>query len=414
MRKIKKIKDVVDWGLCTGCGACYFFCDRNAVTMKNVYSLGIIACIDEARCQSCTQCLDFCPGYGVDSSAIDRGFETEPDYHPLVGPAAAVWEGFAADSEIRYQGSSGGALSALALYCLEKRGMHFALHVGPDPKIPWGNISKASSTREDILHSAGSRYAPSSPCAHLDLIEKSGSPCVFIGRPCDAAAVNALRKLRPKLDANLGLVLTFFCAGPPCSRGTVDLIQNLGIDLDSVASIRFRGRGWPGRFTVTYGNGEQKTLSYKESWGKLASSYRSMRCHLCPDGLGECADISCGDAWHRHSGDANPGMSLILARTEKGRRVVENAMRAQYLILDYSNFINVVEAQGLVRRRMELFGRLLARKLLFVPIPRFNGFDLRSAWYFLSSGQKLKTVAGTLRRIVMRGLWRKAESLQWK
>ena len=37
------------------------------------------------------------------------------------GPVLEVWEGYATDPEIRYKGSSGGAATALALYCLEKK-----------------------------------------------------------------------------------------------------------------------------------------------------------------------------------------------------------------------------------------------------------------------------------------------------
>ena len=38
------------------------------------------------------------------------------------------------------------------------------------------------------------------------LIENSSKPCVFIGKPCDVAAISALRKQRPKLDKNLKLL----------------------------------------------------------------------------------------------------------------------------------------------------------------------------------------------------------------
>jgi len=84
----------------------------------------------------------------------------------------------------------------------------------------------------------------------LHFIEESEKPCVFIGKPCDVAAVSALRKLRPKLDSKLGLVLSFFCAGPPCTKGTMSLLKHLGVNPKEVNEIRYRGNGWPGNFTV--------------------------------------------------------------------------------------------------------------------------------------------------------------------
>jgi len=406
MRKIRKLKDVVDWGLCTGCGACAYFCDKDAVSMRHIEEIGIVAEVDSDRCGDCRECLAFCPGCAVDSEEFQRGFEAGASFDPLFGPYGEIWEGHAADAQIRYRASSGGALSALALYCLREEGMKFVLHTAGAPDTPWRNVSVKSFSREDLLEAAGSRYAPSSPCAHLDSIENSDAPCVFIGRPCDTAAVSAMRRLKPRLDSNLGLVLTFFCAGPPCVRGTMELVRHLGIDPASVTGIRYRGQGWPGMFTVTYDGGKQKTLSYEQSWGKLAQSPRSMRCHLCPDGLGECSDVSCGDAWHRKGEDGNPGLSLILARTRRGREMVVRAQAAGYLELSPSGASEVIAAQGLTGRRKALYGRLLARKLFSIPNPVFTGFALKTSWNGLSFRQKAKTVLGTGKRIVTRRLWR--------
>ena len=405
MRKIKKLKDVVDWGLCTGCGACAYFCDKDAVVMQHIEEIGIVARIDDNRCGECRECLKFCPGYGVDSESIQRQFSGRESFDPLFGPYGKIWEGYAVDQEIRYRASSGGVLSAIALYCIQEEGMNFVLHTTMAKDSPWRNVPTRSFSKKDILESAGSRYAPSSPCARLDLIENSDRPCVFIGRPCDTAAVSSLRLLRPKLDSKLGLVLTFFCAGPPCTQGTIDLVRQLGVNPERVSSIRYRGNGWPGLFTVTYDDGKQKTLTYQQSWGRLAQSPRSMRCHLCPDGLGECSDISCGDAWHRKSEEDNPGLSLVLARTNRGLTLVEKALAAGYLNLTASGASEVIASQGLIGRRKMLYGRFLARKLFAVPNPRFAGFALKSSWRRLPFQERARTVLGTGRRIVTRRLW---------
>ena len=102
----------------------------------------------------------------------------------------------------------------------------------------------------------------------------------------------AVREQKAALSEPVASVLTFFCAGTPSTRGTLDLMNSLQILPQSTSSVRYRGEGWPGRFRVEHGNPpEEKSLSYMESWGKL-SSYRSLRRHLCPDGTGSVADIS--------------------------------------------------------------------------------------------------------------------------
>lgn len=408
LRQIRTLKDVVDWGLCTGCGACAYACDRGGISLVNVESDGIRPQFLGEKCSACAECLSICPGYRVDGEPADRGPAETSQSNDGFGPALEIWEGYASDPTVRYQASSGGLLSALALYCLEKEGMEFVLHTGMSESSPWTNRTVMSRTRAELLARAGSRYAPASPCDGLAAIEASDRPCVFIGKPCDAAAVHSLRSKHPDLDRKMGLVLTFFCAGTPSSRGTLDLLRSLHAKQDEIKELRYRGQGWPGRFKVEAGSPTREySLSYEESWGQLAG-YRPLRCHLCPDGLGQVADLACGDAWQRFSEDGDPGRSIVLVRTARGREILHGAMDAGYVQLQPLDAQAVLAAQpNLLRRRRELFGRLLAMKFLAVPTPEFPGFSLWREWLALSWLTKLRTILGTARRVVLRGQWKR-------
>jgi coenzyme F420 hydrogenase subunit beta len=280
------------------------------------------------------------------------------------------------------------------------------VHTGMDPSNPWMNQTVASRTRSELLAGAGSRYAPSSPCEGLRWVEASEGSSVFIGKPCDAAAVSMIRRKRPRLDAGLGLVLSFFCAGTPSTGGTLDLLGQLEIPPGTVQQLRYRGDGWPGCFRVRYGQQPmEKSVSYQESWDFLQRR-RPFRCHLCPDGMGELADISCGDAWHTYSGGEDDGSSLVLVRSERGREILRKAMAAGYLVMKRSKPGDVIAAQrGLIQRRQHLFGRLLAMRMMMIPVPRFPGFHLFEAWASLPPVTKVRTVAGTVKRIMARRLW---------
>ena len=409
-RHIKTLQDVIDWGLCTGCGACAYACSRGGISLVNVESVGIRPRFDSAACAGCTECLSICPGYNLDGNLETRQLHKQTESDHEFGPALEIWEGYASDPEIRYQASSGGVLSALSLYCLERENMAFVLHAGMDEARPWLNQTVHSRTRADILARTGSRYAPASPCDGLEAIEQSDRPCVFIGKPCDAAAVAMLRRQRPVLDQRLGLVLTFFCAGSPSTAGTLHLLKSLEVRTEEVSAVRYRGQGWPGRFTVLSTDGsDEKSLSYMESWGSL-TGYRPLRCHLCPDGLGRVADISCGDSWENFSsnGNGNPGLSIVVVRTRRGQEILHRALEAKYVNLQPVGATAVLAAQpSLLQRRRELFGRLLAMRLLLVPIPKFVGFSLFRSWIRLPLLRKVRTVLGTIRRLVLRGQWRR-------
>ena len=110
MRKIRAISDVPAWQLCTGCGACYSACKQNAVELIDVVSEGIRPRFLDP-CTNCVECLEICPGAEVDASVM-RGRGAPTRSASDVGEYLEIWEGYAADDDIRFAGSSGGLLTA--------------------------------------------------------------------------------------------------------------------------------------------------------------------------------------------------------------------------------------------------------------------------------------------------------------
>jgi coenzyme F420 hydrogenase subunit beta len=185
-------------------------------------------------------------------------------------------------------------------------------------------------------------------------------------------------------------------------------MKSLNVSPEKVASLRYRGEGWPGKFNVVsnYGGGE-KSFSYMESWGRL-SHYRSLRCQLCPDGLGRIADISCGDAWERFGQGQDMGRSIAVVRTQRGQQILHRAMAAKYVELEPVGATAIHAGQpNQIARNREIFGRLFAMRLLLIPIPRYLGFSLFRVWMALPFLRKARTIVGSLRRLVLRGLWRR-------
>jgi coenzyme F420 hydrogenase subunit beta len=408
MKTIHTLSDVVDSGLCCGCGACLAHCGKSAVSLINDEKSGIRPLFADGGCGDCGECLSFCPGAVLKYRMLLDGYPGK--YHPLIGPYLEVWDGYAEDDDTRRMASSGGALSALSLYCLEKEGMELVLHTSMDKSEPWRNRTVPSRSRKEILENAGSRYAPSSPCDALGMIEKSERSSVFIGKPCDAAAVYSMRRVNKKLDDRLGLVLSFFCAGPPATKATLDLLQREGVGREAVNSIQYRGNGWPGLFSVRYDrNQAEKTLTYKQAWGYLASHRRPFRCSVCPDGMGEFADISCGDAWHNYKDNGDPGQSTIIVRTLRGKEILSKAVAAGYLKVHASDPERVLSAQGLQKRKKELYGRLLAMALTALPRPDYDGFPAKELWQDNPLPVKIRTLAGTVRRIITRHYMKKVD-----
>ena len=409
--KVRTIDDVVTSQLCTGCGACAYM-EPDRYRMVDDLGLGRrpIPLVDDASGPDLA--MQVCPGHSLGHDSYVEDEVSPRTVLPAWGPIRKVWEGHASDPEIRFAGSSGGAATALALYSIERQGLHGVLHVDKDPERPYLNHTVLSSTRRELLRATGSRYAPASPCDRLDLIENAPRKCVFIGKPCDVAAVQAARRLIPRLDSNLGPVIAFFCAGTPSTRGTLDLLARVGVsEIDSVTDIRYRGNGWPGEWTVNFQSpeGEQaRVLSYEDSWGFL-ERYRQWRCYICPDHTGEFADVAVGDPWYRRPQPGEHGSSLILARTQAGLDLVLAAEQAGYLTLENSDAEILPASQpNLLNARGRLWGQLVTLRSMGVATPTYRNMPTFRVWLrALDWKDKIRSITGTIRRVFRRKLHRR-------
>lgn len=408
MARIVTVQGIVDWRLCLGCGACASVCPEKKIELVDIEAEGIRPLVRDENCGGCRHCLEVCPAYDNDHRELLEAPGLIHQVASAYGPALELWEGHATDPEIRHRGSSGGLLTALSLYALERCGMHGVLHIGGDPTDPVRSVTRLSTSREQLLAATGSRYAPASACDRLDLISTAPSPCVFVGQPAEATALRKAQRLHPALQEKVGLILSFFCAGSPSTLGTRALLDAEGVKADELAEVRYRGLGWPGNFAVRR-KGEKEPValrSYADSWGFL-QAYRPLSVHLTPDGSGEDADISLGDPWYRAVPEGAEGLSLVVVRTERGRELLHGAREAGYVAVWPLSPENALASQvNLTRKRGAVGGRVFARRCLGLPVTRLRGFSLWRNWLALDLAEKVKSTLGTMVRVFQRGHFR--------
>ncbi len=219
---------------------------------------------------------------------------------------------------------------------------------------------------------------------------------------------SALARERPEIAAAIPVMLSFFCAGTPSLQGGAAVLAALGTTEAEVTAFRYRGNGWPGQATATLADGSARSMSYHDSWGHILSKHVQHRCRICADGTGTAADLVCADAWES---DARgyplfteaPGTSLIVARTALGAEILAGAVAAGRV--DTTPF--AVEALTAIQpgqrdRRRGLLGRLVALRLLAVPVPAYRGLGLTAAARQGGVKVTLRNFLGMLRRA-----WRK-------
>ncbi|MEM1340669.1 MAG: Coenzyme F420 hydrogenase/dehydrogenase, beta subunit C-terminal domain [Pseudomonadota bacterium] len=399
-------KEVHSPVLCLGCGICSYICEPSEVAMVDIDHVGLRPSFSkDIRDSSKRLAHSVCPTVTADFGELKR----RKDYVPAIdkkternwGAITGIWEGYATDEEIRFKGSSGGALTALSLYCLNELGHHGVLHTGEDPDDPIRNKTRMSHTREELLATVGSRYSPASVCEGLGQVEAAPAPCVVIGKPVEIVATRNAMAAIPALQEKIGVTLSFFCAETPPTLATRKLMAEFDVPAEGLETLRYRGHGWPGYFTTrNQGEAERQHWIYQRAWAYL-QSFRPWSAHMWPDGSGELADISCGDPWYEEPDGENPGFSLIVARTKLGGEIIEGAIAKGYLHATPAETWKLDKSQdGLLRKKGAIWGRRLAHRLFGLPNTKFTELDLFGIWLRLPFRQKLGSTLGTARRIL--------------
>ena len=394
----RTVSRVVDGGLCAGCGLCSSLAP-DALVMGHSGD-GFLRPFGEGQVAPETEAViaATCPGAGLAQEPLGRTDD------PLWGPYVAMHTGFATDDEMRRQASSGGALSALLVHLVETRQVDAIVQTGADTNLPIGNRTMVSRTREEILASAGSRYAPSAPLAGLESYLESDETFAFVGKPCDVAALRALQRHDPRVETRFPVLISFFCAGVPSLAGAREVLARLGVAEAELVAFRYRGNGWPGYATATRMDGSQERMSYADSWGGILSRHVQLRCKICPDGTGGFADVVCADAWETDEKgyplfEERDGVSLVISRTEKGEALAQSAKAAGALVLEPFNVSELARMQpGQTGKRRYTLPRLVALRALRRPVPRYRGFHLRRNAIHAGARAALRNFLGTLRR----------------
>lgn len=366
----RQIEKVVAAGNCSGCGGCCLL-DSGLEMELNEYGYNRPVRRRPAAAGSVNARFDrICPGVVVSARRPAGSVR-----HSLMGSTFRSWQAWAVDPQIRHLGSSGGTITAIVSWLLRRDRITGATEASGDPEQPLRTITTTVTSADGALRSTGSRYAPASSAAQAVL----GRPdLAFVGKPCEVSAVRALAE---ESGQAAPLLLSFFCAGTPSQAATDRLAGELAGD-GEVADLWYRGHGWPGRFTVTMADGSTASDDYDHSWGKVLGPTVQWRCKICPDGIGESADIVAADFWETDATgypvfEERDGVSALLARTERGLAVLDEAFADGALDgsdLDLEALAGVQPAQ--VERRRTLLARTLGARIAGRPVPHFRGFRL--------------------------------------
>lgn len=394
--------------LCIGCGYCARF---EGVGMEKTAS-GFLEPARESGAYGAAELAlieQACPGVVGNSVAVAEAGGS-PDgltKDHMWGQYYDCLTGHSTDDDVRRHGSSGGVVSGLAAWLVETGQVDGVVVTGYDPEFPIGTRSFIATNGPQGAASGGSKYSPASPLAALaELADKPGNYAV-VGKPCDIATLRRAQAAGDPVALKATVLLSFYCAGTPGDRGNREVLDYLGAGkAESIREFRHRGNGWPGDTRAVTENGDEKTCTYNESWGKILRRHTHNLCTICPDGIGEQADIVAADAWYGDD-DGYPqfeeadGRSLIMTRTPVGRDLLARAVAEGKFATEELPVREIDRMQpGQLKRRKELAMRVMAFRMFGKATPKYNSQALRQYQRGMSGKDKMKILFGTIRRIV--------------
>ena len=334
----QRLNRISEHGLCIGCGLCQSVAGQERVRMAMTpqgHERPVIR--GDLDHETVDRIYDVCPATRIEGLP-EALIAPETTVDRVWGPYLRIMLGHAADPDVRHKAATGGVLSALAAYLLDTGRVEFILHVAASRANPLGGERHISIDPAGVMQAAGSRYGPAAPLIDIGDVLGRGRPFAFIGKPCDIAALRNHARHDARVDALCKYMLTPVCGGFMEAQGMRGFLAGLEIEEDDVTLFRYRGYGCPGPTRIETADGRVIEKNYLDMWGEDESAWSlPFRCKVCPDGIGEAADIAASDTWPGGSpardGQAeDKGTNAVLARTRAGLELMEAAVRDGALV----------------------------------------------------------------------------------
>lgn len=314
-QKILK-KEVLEAGLCTGCGACVGLCPYQV--MYHDRTVQLHPCDLENG-----KCFDFCPRTVTDLNSLRNMLFDSHDITPEIGAVKSYCFSRATDPRLREETQHGGTVTALAESALLGGFIDSAIISAKDREFAQSGL--VVKDKEGLRKNAGSRFTVSPTVAafnQLTMTENAGN-IGAVATPCQSLALAKMKLKAASEDrANIDqpkLIIGLYCGWTLAAGKLNELMSQNDIESGSIYGMDIPA-------------GKDSLAIHTASGTKLfpltdiQACIRSA-CHYCFDSTAEYADISVGAARFGDDGDEMRRWNQMIVRTQKGADLIESAIK---------------------------------------------------------------------------------------
>ena len=403
MTQINNLENIVNNGLCIGCGLCQSITGKDYIKIS-MSSKGRLEPkeIKKISSEKFNKILNVCPGViveGLPKKLVDK----KAKYDLLWGYYLSLFYAWSTDKKIRYESSTGGLLNGLSLYLLDANKVNFILHTATNPEKPMRSVSRFSYNKDDLLNANScSRYGPASPLDKFHEALDLNQPFAFVGKPCDISAIRQLSKTDERVNKLCKYLLTLVCGGSTEFTKSQDFIESFKVKEDELTIFRYRGFGNPGKMYIKTYDGREHDKEYNSFWGEESTWRVHFRCKICPDAIGESSDIAALDTWRGGSPKGeDEGFNAAIVRTTNGLNLLNEAIKAGYIkkgddltIEDINDF-----QPHQVNKKKAVYARHEGMKKQNIPTIYTNGLRIKELYDLNSKEFNLNEEEGISSRV---------------
>lgn len=309
------LSEVIHKDLCIGCGACIDLCPYFK-SYRGKTAMLFPCTVSEGRC------FAYCPKVEVDLDELSRHYFEAPYSADPLGSYRSIHISKAGRKMGGIPFQAGGTVSAIMSFAMKKGYLDGAVLTGREGLLP---VPCFVTDPDDVLKCTTSKYTAAPTVSALNRAVQDGYTKIgIVATPCQAHAIALMRAKR--LDESdsidpVHFVIGLFCTWSLDFRAFEDFMKER-IPTESIEKVDIPPP--PAEVMDVYlANGAKLAVPLDEIRQLVPKS-----CSYCFDMTSEFSDISVGVL------EGRPDMNTLIIRTERGLRIVQEAVDEGYLIVD--------------------------------------------------------------------------------
>lgn len=326
-KSIEKLKKVMRSELCNRCGSCVGL-SMGKIVFENREGKCLPVIKETISDDLAGRLWNACTGKEFNFPEYRKHFFSNTShFNEYTGPYENIYIGYANDKEVRRNAASGGIISAVLIYLLEKKEIDGVITLRMSHEKPWLSEPFIARSKQDILEAAQSKYTISPVNEILHEAEKFNGRLAFVGIPPQVQSVRKLQKANDPSIKNIRYIFGPFYGNTLYFSSVKSFLKTYGEkDHTKIKKLFFRYGEWPGNMRVEMDSG--RIIELKKFHANYLIPFHVLQNSLyCTDFTNEFTDVSGGDAWAPVYEERGKGFSMIITRSHKGQKIIDEMVQ---------------------------------------------------------------------------------------